>query len=753
MKDKPHSSLHLTGRHCHVLLFLLGLASLAANSHAQPVIVTQPEGHTNCAGETVTFSVSADGTPPLSYQWRERINLVFTDLPGETNASFVLVNVQQTPRVFDVIVANDSGSVTSALARLYVNWPVGITRQPTNATVEAGLTFTASVTVSNTLHVKYQWYFNGQALEGRTGNTLMITNVQPSDAGEYWVVAANACGAANSQVATLTVVSPGSTFTQIANVVSTNDPGNHWGSSWVDYDNDGDVDLMICYGFPSTNTKRLFRNLGDGIFERMGSNQVGSIVSDVATWALAAWADLDNDGWLDVYTPAGANSALYQNTGPGFFTRVVDSGLLPATGGGVVWADFDRDGFVDAYCGYGQNLAQSTLYRGDGTGRFTAVTTGPLSRNPGGTPEGVGWTDYDNDGWMDLVVEYPLIHSGGSGTLQYHNEGGVLTEVTNGTLRELGPNALGHIWGDYDNDGLQDVFSVGYGQPSQVLHNDGAGQFHVIPLTLPECFAGHWGDYDNDGDLDLVICVAQARAQFFQNNGDGSFTIITSLNLGDGTKVGQGAWGDYDNDGFLDLVLVPNNFLVANTFLYHNNGTNGGNGNHWLMIKLEGTVANRAAIGAKVRVRATIGGQTVWQVREISRHIRSHDDLRAHFGLGDATNAEIVRVEWPSGQVTEMRDVAVSQILTITESPLIEPLAGAGEMVKNGAFQFELRSHPGMAWDVHASDHLHHFSETCTCSNGYWKPHCCVTNTTGAVIVTDTNVQGAATRFYKAVAR
>jgi hypothetical protein len=105
------------------------------------------------------------------------------------------------------------------------------------------------------------------------------------------------------------------------------------------------------------------------------------------------------------------------------------------------------------------------------------------------------------------------------------------------------------------------------------------------------------------------------------------------------------AWGDYDNDGFPDL-LVPNVFTY-NNFLYHNNG----NSNAWLMLKLEGRISNRAAIGAKVRLRATIQGRELWQLRELSGggSLGSQNDLRAGFGLGDATNAEVLRLEWPSG--------------------------------------------------------------------------------------------------------
>ena len=153
----------------------------------------------------------------------------------------------------------------------------------------------------------------------------------------------------------------------------------------------------------------------------------------------------------------------------------------------------------------------------------------------------------------------------------------------------------------------------------------------------------------------------------YQNNGDGTFTKITSGSLvNELGNCGGAAWGDYDNDGFLDL-FVANGFFVrsANNLLYRNNG----NSNSWLNLRLIGTVSNRSAIGAKVRVLATIGGKTFWQLREISggSSFGSQNDMRANFGLGDATNADIVRIEWPSGIVQAMTNVAAKQFLTVVE--------------------------------------------------------------------------------------
>jgi enediyne biosynthesis protein E4 len=714
-----------------------------------PVIVTPPQPQTNAIGTTATLTVVAMGTPPLSYQWSRGSSAI----PGATIDTLVLTNVM-ADQSYMVVVSNPWGSVTNQVINR-VGAPAGIATQPMDTGAEQGFPCSISVVATGRAPIFYQWYKDSVVLPGQTNSAINFASVQTNDTGLYRVTVQNAYAGTNlfggptSREAELRLVVAGSTFSNITTGPVVNDPGNHWGPSWADYDNDGHIDLMIPYGYPNLNTIRLFRNQGNGTFERMGSNQVGNMVSDRTDWLESTWADIDNDGWLDVFVGAWEGPlAMFRNNGTGGFTWIMDTGLPLAAPGhseGLVWADFDRDGFVDAYLGVGQNLARPTLYRNDGTGRFIGVTNGPLNRNLAGWMEGASWSDYDNDGWMDLVVTYPPTE-GGPGVLQYHNEGGgVFTQLTNGALREISGSVLAHVWGDYDNDGLLDVFVGRYSAPTQLLHNDGAGQFHQIPLVLPSGVTGNWGDYDNDGDLDLVVCLTNAGATLLQNNGDGSFAIMTSLALAPGVRVSQGAWGDYDNDGFLDLVLTPDAFVVANTFLYRNNG----NSNHWLMFKLEGTLANRAAIGAKVRVQATIGGRSTWQVRELSRPYRAHDDLRAHFGLGDADKAEIVRVEWPSGQVTVVTNVTAGQILTVTESPQMKlvSLGGAGKAA--GGYQLELKSHPGMMWDLYRAPSIFDITEP-TNTWGFWKS---VTNLTGAVSVTDTNVSSLQFGFYKAVAK
>ena len=248
-----------------------------------------------------------------------------------------------------------------------------------------------------------------------------------------------------------------------------------------------------------------------------------------------------------------------------------------------------------------------------------------------------------------------------------------------------------------------------------------------------------WADYDNDGWLDLFVTASGLidsaepgrKSMLYHNNGNGSFTKITSGSLVNDVNWSEGGiWGDYDNDGFMDLFVANGGFAgnQANS-LFRNNGNTHG----WLKLKLIGTISNRAAIGAKVRVKATIGGKSFWQMREISGGdgFLSQNDIRPNFGLGDARVAEIVRIEWPSGLVQELHDVAPKQFLTITEPARLQVL---------GPGAFRVQSWKGMTFEVQASTDLKQ-----------WSPVNTVTNLTGALEFTDPDAANHLRRFYRAV--
>ena len=450
--------------------------------------------------------------------------------------------------------------------------------------------------------------------------------------------------------------------------------GSSTGCAWGDYNNDGWIDLAVS---TFTGNYLLYTNNGNGTFTRVTTGDVAA--TSGASFG-ACWSDYDNDGNLDLFV--GRNSslsdALFHNDGNGVLRRITTGDIVSGNGNAnnCAWGDYDNDGFVDLFVA---NSDQNDyLFHNNGNGTFTRITNGPIALKPGNS-QGGSWCDYDNDGLLDLFVSRV-----NEPNVLYHNEGGGnFRAVTNGLIVNEAGVGQGTSWGDYDNDGFPDLFVANPSSRNYLYHNNGDGTFAKITNGIVANDSGGlgcgWADFDNDGYLDLFVANRLGPNDLYHNNGDGTFTRLTNSITANEAGVFGVACGDCDNDGFPDLFLTKGQGGLNALFL------NNGNSNQWIVIKAEGRMSNRAAIGAKVRVKATIGGKLMWQLREISGGggLGSQNDLRAAFGLGDATNVDCVRIEWPSGIVQELFNLAPKQILTVVEpSAVISPptqQAAAGE--------------------------------------------------------------------------
>jgi uncharacterized repeat protein (TIGR03803 family) len=628
--------------------------------------------------------------------------------------------------------------------RLNLSQSLSFTQQPGDRSVSVGATVLFQSIALGEPPLAYQWYLNGNAISNATSPDLAIANVQSTNAGNYIVVVTNYTGSVTSRVATL--FQPAfAQFTQVTTGAIVTDLGIFTRGAWGDFNNDGFLDLFVSDYNNRTNV--FYLNHGDGTFTKVTE---ADPVQDADNHTGAAAADFDNDGNLDLIVSAGVaaqrtRNLLYLGNGDGTFTRG-GGGLTNRLGNfsACAWADYDNDGFVDLFItdnGTNNGGAKNLLLHNNGNGTFGSITSGDIVTNIG-IGLGALWADYDNDGFMDLVV----INIGPTNNFLYHNNGnGTFTRIlTNAIATDSWPvGAQGGAWGDYDNDGLPDLFVTDNGGfRNHLYHNNSNGNFTNItsgselqPPSSIGCEGCSWGDYDNDGYLDLFVCGTGGNNGFYHNNGDGTFTQITNEppvnGGGPDFNCASVAWVDYDNDGFLDLFLTRGN---ANTptsnLLFHNNG----NTNGWLEIKLIGTIANRSAIGAKVRVKATIHGKTFWQLREITGGGGWNlQPLMAHFGLGDATNIDTLRIEWPSGTLQEFHDVAPKQILTITEPPRLIT------SVTNGVPQFSFKGGRNLQYEVESSMDLKTWSLIVMVT---------VTNLNGITPIIDNN-PSTSVRFYR----
>jgi hypothetical protein len=626
-------------------------------------------------GQPVTVEyVTVDGTALAGTDYEAtQGTLSFQGDETFKEMAVVILNdgVNDADKRFQVQLSNaSSGGVGSpALATVIVRDPTPVIfTQPTPANQSVSLGVVVRIQVS-AKGARMQWQHRageGEFMDIPDATSQVLEWSAPTVDlnGDYRFVVSSSTGeSVTSQIATMEV---DPTFTKVTKGPHVTYWGNARQASWGDYDNDGDLDLLVGRFMTGENT--LYVNNGDGTFTSVTQGLPRAVLG----YVVMTWADFDNDGWLDYFAVnySGLPMVFGYNNGDGTFTQIrLDPDQRPDPWH-VAVIDYDRDGFLDLYLPNGNRL-----YRGLGDRRFERMTAAEVGAGIlTSTFAPSAWADFDDDGWLDAFV--------GRGGLYQSDRAGAF--VRNNTASAIVGSRFKGAWGDFDNDGRTDLATGDIDQGLiRVYRNLGRGEFEAMPFTLraPVCNGIAWADFDNDGFLDLsATSYSEGRRMLFRNNGDGTFTeIIAGSLVTDHRSQGQGQgflWFDHDDDGFLDLY-VPNYTDIPPTvpFLYRTNP----NGNAWLKVKLVGTASNSGGVGAKVRVQATYAGEDRWQRRDITGgdHFNGHGTL-AHFGLGDAATVDTLRIEWPSGIVQELKDVAVDQHLQVVESQgliLPEPLS------------------------------------------------------------------------------
>lgn len=497
------------------------------------------------------------------------------------------------------------------------------------------------------------------------------------------------------------------------------------GVGLIDYDNDGYLDIFFINGaaLPSLKKEsskynnRLFHNNHDGTFTDV--TEKAGLAGDGYDMGVAV-GDFDNDGWEDIYVASVTKNHLYRNNGDGTFTDVTDKAGVGAPtykgqkmwSAAAGWVDYNNDGkldlFVSNYCKWEVNKdpvclsggrlraychpkfyepLPSTLYRNNGDGTFTDVSeeTGISKHLSKGM--GIGFNDYDGDGFTDIFVANDNMPNA-----LFHNlKGKAFEEVAMDAGVAYSENGkavsgMGAEFRDLDNDGLPDIWHTATElETFPLFRNRGNGIFIDVTgrsgLARPTLQMSGWSngvaDFDNDGLKDLFVArgnVLDNIAEFssrtygepnsiFRNMGKMTFQDVTAQ-AGPDMQISEpyrgAAIGDLDNDGRLDMVVTV---LNGKARILRNVSSNN---NNWVTFKLVGAHSNRMAIGAQLKL-TTEDGSSQYDIVSTSAGYGASRDPRPHFGLGAFKTVKQLEIRWPSGTRQVLKDLPANKIHRIEE--------------------------------------------------------------------------------------
>jgi tetratricopeptide (TPR) repeat protein len=436
------------------------------------------------------------------------------------------------------------------------------------------------------------------------------------------------------------------------------------GACFLDYDNDGKLDIFVADN-GAQGGMSLFHNLGNGRFKDV-TKQAGLAANLHGVGCTAG--DYDNDGWADLVVSTNDEVLLFHNEKNGTFHEVhSDADLLADLAHlGVTFVDYDHDGDLDLFVTRRYDAAGAMeMFRNNGDGSFTNVTEALGIRDApstGGTS--VVGSDYNNDRAVDIIVP-----DGGPTILQNPREGKFIVKRIWPTSFPSATRGVSVL--DFDHDGWMDTAFTHIDWHGITLWRNHDGQYFE-PIALPKTgwIRGGYGvaaiDYDNDGWVDLVAVGetkdGKGEIKLFRNLGPDGFKDVTAdvgldkIQLKDPRAI---ITGDFDNDGATDLLITQNHGPAV---LLRNEG---GNKNHWLRLSLKGLADNKSAIGTKVEVFAG-GNRQKFEIYGSNGYLGQNSPYLT-VGLGDAKEADIVRLLWPTGVLQDEINVAGDKQQDITE--------------------------------------------------------------------------------------
>ncbi len=458
------------------------------------------------------------------------------------------------------------------------------------------------------------------------------------------------------------------------------------GASFTDVNNDNLPDL-----FASPRT--LFINQGNGRYILAAALNLNVLNATAGS----SWADLDNDGDNDCVI-AATPSRVFLNNGSGSFTNATSlfPGLQNYGSWGCAIGEINEDRGLEILFahanGYHPGSASEPCrfyFPGDTAFGMHQLNTGYSFSQQLSSYTNPFWSDYDLDGDMDLFLASGPANGTPAQDPCYKNmkmETGIDTMIrmTAELFAQHTQDGQCYNFIDYDNDGDLDLCITNYySAPTRLYKNDG-GVYNVISTPFSAAttnIANCWGDYDNDGDLDVIITNDNSPVRYFRNDA-GSFIYISD-GLTTPTATNGATNGDYDNDGDLDVFFngVGNNGNTISVGLYRND-TAAGN-RKFINIKLSGISSNKSALGSVVKIKSVINGIHVRQMREVNAQnsFQGQNDMRLHFGTGNATMIDSVIIKWPKGLTETYTNISTNKFYNAVEG------SGLFEIVTSGVVQ------------------------------------------------------------------